>query len=171
MIVRREQPTDRAAVHAVHTAAFRPPGADPAAPVVEAELVEALRADPGWIPALSLVAEDDGRVVGYVVCTRGELGGAPALGLGPIGVLPDRQGEGIGSALLHAVAVAAEATGETTVCLLGEPALYGRFGYAAASELGIEAPDPAWGAHFQARRLQGPPQTGAFRYARPFDEL
>ncbi len=68
---------------------------------------------------------------------------------------------------------AADATGESLVALLGDPAFYRRFGFAAASELGIVAPDPAWGSHFQARALSSFPRglTGTFRYASPFAEL
>ncbi len=74
---------------------------------------------------------------------------------------------------MHAVLAAADATGEPLVALLGDPAFYQRFGFAAASKLGIAAPDPAWGSHFQARALSSAPRglTGTFRYASPFDEL
>ena len=48
---------------------------------------------------------------------------------------------------------------------------YRRFDFRPAAELGITAPDPAEGAHFQARRLTGPAVRGAFRYASPFERL
>jgi putative acetyltransferase len=53
---------------------------------VEARLLDELRLCDGWLPALSIVAEIDGAVVGHVVTTRGFVGDAPVLGLGPIGV-------------------------------------------------------------------------------------
>ena len=84
---------------------------------------------------------------------------------------PARQRGGVGSALMHSLLGAAEATGETVVALLGDPGYYRRFGFVPAAELGIAAPDPGWGGYFQARRLGGPPLTGRFRYAPPFDEL
>jgi predicted N-acetyltransferase YhbS len=90
------------------------------------------------------------------------------LGLGPLGVLPEAQGRGVGTALVHALVAVAEACEERLVALLGAPAYYGRFGFVPASDLGIEAPDPAWGEHFQARHLTGPRVTGRFRYAEPF---
>ncbi|TDC29989.1 GNAT family N-acetyltransferase, partial [Micromonospora sp. 15K316] len=71
MLIRREAPADVDAIRAVHVAAFAAPDAPDATPV-EATLVDALRADEGWLPALSLVATDpQGQVVGHVVCTRG----------------------------------------------------------------------------------------------------
>lgn len=104
------------------------------------------------------------------MATRGDLAGRPALGLGPVSVSPERQRDGIGSALVHALLGAADALGEPVVVLLGSPAYYGRFGFVPASSLGIESPDPEWGDHFQARPLAAyePDLRGPFRFAAPF---
>jgi predicted N-acetyltransferase YhbS len=59
--VREEQPADRDAVRRVEEAAFGRPD--------EADIVDALRADPAW--ALSLVAEVDGSIVGHLLFSRG----------------------------------------------------------------------------------------------------
>jgi putative acetyltransferase len=171
MLIRRETPQDVDATGAVTTAAFRP---RPDAPEpAETALVSSLRQEDGWLPALSLVAVADDAVIGHVVCSRGFVDDTPALGLGPISVLPDRQGGGVGHALMHSVLGAADATDEPLVALLGDPAFYRRFGFVAASELGIVAPDPAWGRHFQARALSSCPPglTGIFRYASSFAGL
>ena len=161
MIVRQESVGDVEAVSAIHRAAFPPPVEDPTADPIEVGLLAALRADDGWLPALSLVAADaeaPDDVLGHVVCTRAWVEDVPVLGLGPIAVRPDRQGAGIGSALMHAV--------------LGAPGYYRRFGFVPSTDVGIVAPDPAWGGHFQVRPLGGVAQpTGRFRYATPFDEL
>lgn len=170
MIVRRELPGDEAAVHAVHTAAFGPTSAGGEVP--EARLADLLRSD-GALPALSLVAQIHGAVVGHVVCSRGTLGDAPSLGLGPIGVLPAHQRDGVGSALMHAVLGAADALGEPAVFLLGAPAYYRRFGFVLSAPLGLEPPMPNWAEHFQVRTLTGWDRStrGAFRYAAPFDQI
>lgn len=173
MLIRQETAADREAVAAVHRAAFRhqaPEGSEP----VEVGLVDALRADSGWVGALSLVAENaTGTVVGHVACTEGHLGDVAALGLGPVGVLPDQQGNGVGGALMHAVLGAADALGYPVVVLLGHLDYYPRFGFQAASALGIVPTEPAWGDHFQARALSSwsPALAGPFRYASPFDAL
>ena len=166
MIVRRELPADHDAVRALHLAAFAPSE-------VEANLTDELREDAGFLPHLSLVAVEGERIVGHVIATRGWLEpfGTPVLGLGPLGVLPDRQRGGVGTALVHALLAVAEAADERLVALLGSPDYYRRFGFEPAAELGITAPDPAWGVHFQARLLNGPPLQGAFRYAEPFNRL
>jgi putative acetyltransferase len=69
-------------------------------------------------------------------------------GLGPLGVGPAWQRQGIGSALMHAVLAAAEALDESGVGLLGDPMFYRRFGFVAAAEHGVAAPDPEWGGAF-----------------------
>jgi putative acetyltransferase len=170
VIVRRERPADHVAVRAVHEAAFGPAvGRD----VVEARLVDELREDAGFLPYLSFVAIDGNDVVGHVIATRGWLEplGHPVLGLGPLGVDPDHQYAGVGTALVHALLAVAEAADERLVALLGAPGYYRRFGFVPAAQLGIASPDPAWGEHFQARRLKGPAVQGAFRYAEPFSRV
>ncbi len=170
MLLRRELPADHDAVRAVHAVAFQ---ASAEGVVVEAVLMDQLRADDAVIAALSLVAELDGEIVGHVLCSRGTVGGVPCAGLGPIGVRPGMQGRGIGAALMHAVLGAADATGEPLVGLLGEPAFYGRFGFVASSSVGVTAPDEGWGDYFQVRTLTAwdPSMAGPFRYATAFDAL
>jgi putative acetyltransferase len=165
LTVRREAPGDVESIRDVHRAAFG--GGEP----VEAGLVDALRADAGWLPHLSLVAMRDGELVGHVVATRARVGDGPALGVGPLGVVPAAQGRGVGRALMYALLGAAQARDETIVGLLGEPGYYGRFGFVAATDVGITPPDPGWGRYFQVLVAGGRSATGPFRYAAPFDDL
>jgi putative acetyltransferase len=171
--VRRAGPADRDAVRTIHRAAFAVPGAPAHAEVVEARLTDELLEDAGFLPHLSLVAVDGDDLVGHVICTRGwvEPIGVPALGLGPLGVLPPAQRSGIGTALVHAVLAVAEAADERLVALLGSPAYYRRFDFVPAASLGLEAPEPSWGEHFQARLLRGEPVPGTFNYAAPFGRV
>ena len=140
---------------------------------MEARLVDELREDAGFLPHLSLVAVEGDDVLGHVIATRGWLEplGHPVLGLGPLGVRPEHQRAGIGTVLVHALLAVAEAADETLVVLLGSPGYYRRFGFAPSTDLGVRAPDPRWGEHFQARRLSGSPVQGTFRYAEPFDRV
>lgn len=165
--VRRQRPGDETAIRAVHRAAFARGEGEP----IEVDLVDALRVDLGWLPHLALVAVVHGTVAGHVVATRATVNGDPALGVGPLGVLPAVQRHGIGTALMYALLGAAQAAGETLVGLLGAPEYYARFGFVAAAELGVRAPDPAWGRYFQALALADTAPHGAFRYAAPFDGL
>ena len=168
MIVRRETAEDHDAVAAITRVAFDTG--------VEARLTAALREDAaGFVPQLSLVAERGGHVLGHVIATRATVGGkGGALGLGPIAVAPRHQGEGIGSALMHAVLGAADALGAPVVVLLGDPRFSSRFGFVLAETAGIAPPVPEWGPHFQARTLAAwadAPLSGTFAYAAPFDAV
>ncbi|MEE9416777.1 MAG: N-acetyltransferase [Acidimicrobiales bacterium] len=164
MHIRREVPEDTGQIDEVQAAAF--------GQSLEAELVTALRDGGHSIAELSLIAEVEGRVVGHVVCSRGELAGQPSVGLGPIGVLPELQGEGVGSALMHAVIAAADALGEPLIALLGSPDYYRRFGFVPSTDVGITPPDPAWSV-FQVRTLStyDTAIAGQFNYAEPFNNL
>jgi putative acetyltransferase len=169
MIILRERPEHVEAIRTVTAAAFARP--ETTGPTMEATLVDELRASQEWLPHLSLVALDGDEVVGHVVCSRALIGAEPVLGLGPLSVRPDRQRQGVGSALMHAVLGAADALDETVVVLLGHLDYYPRFGFRPARELGITPPRPEWQDHFQARPLSSYVDTvrGAFSYAEPFD--
>jgi putative acetyltransferase len=170
VLIRREVTGDAEVIYAVTAAAFRRAG-ESGAPA-EAPLVDALRAGPAWIPALSLVAVDPGGdVVGHVVCSRGSVGDAPVRALGPLSVRPDRQLSGVGSALMHAVLGAADALSEPLVALLGSTAYYPRFGFRLAAEYGITPREPQWVPDFQVRTLTAydPSLRGRFAYPEPFD--
>ncbi len=177
--IRPERPADIPAVQALIAAAFAPAGHDGGA-VVEEVLNDALRRDAAWIGRWSLVADDDNEIVGQVTSSYGVLEHPdPAVperrivALGPVAVLPYRQRTGIGSELVRAVIERADAAGEPVIALLGSPDFYGRFGFVAAASVGIQAPDPAWGKHFQVRTLTAHDagMVGRFRYAAPFQGL
>ena len=173
LTVRRERPDDRAAVRAIHAAAFAAdtPSVEGAVPI-EVPLLDRLRTD-GWIEELSWVAEIDGEIVGHNICTRATIDGTPCVGLGPIGVAPNLQRDGVGSALMRAMIGAADARGEPVIGLLGSPDYYRRFGFRPSIELGIEPPNPAWGPFFQALPLSAWDDSigGQFEYAQPFRDM
>ncbi|WP_067896328.1 GNAT family N-acetyltransferase [Nocardia vaccinii] len=171
MLIRRERTGDIPAIDAVHRAAFARSEAD--TDPAEVDLVHRLRTDSGWMPTLSLVAEAGNRVVGHVCLTRAGVGPYPVLALGPIGVLPEHQRNGVGSALMHAALGAADALDEPLVGLLGSLEYYPRFGFQPGSCLGIVPDEPSWTSHFQVRLLTAyeSGMTGEFRYPEPFHTL
>ncbi|MER6945720.1 N-acetyltransferase [Nonomuraea sp. NPDC000554] len=130
-ITRPETAADVAQIREVNLAAF--PTSH------EAELVEALRADPeAWIPGLSWVAQaPGGGIAGFALLTRCHVGDSPALALGPCAVRPERQRQGAGSAAIHAALRAAREQGENLVLVLGHAEYYPRFGFAPASGYAI----------------------------------
>jgi putative acetyltransferase len=170
VLIRRETERDADVIRAITTAAFVPrrPGQVPP----EATLIDELRASPAWLPALSLVAVTPaGEVIGHVLGSRGHVGQDPVVALGPLAVRPDRQQNGVGSALMHAILGAADALGEPLVALLGNPAYYQRFGFELGTVYQIIPPKPEWQPHFQVRVLTRyqPQIRGLFTYPEPFD--
>jgi putative acetyltransferase len=160
--LRPEQPGDEAAIRELQRAAFAPS-------TLEAEIVDRLRADGDLV--LSLVAAEDDAIVGHVALSEARVEQHEALGLGPIGVDPTRQREGIGAALMEAAIAQARKTDYTLIALLGHPAYYPRFGFEPAeATFGItskyDAPPQAWMA--LALPAYSPRVRGRFSYAEAF---
>ncbi|MGE5691376.1 MAG: GNAT family N-acetyltransferase [Pseudomonadota bacterium] len=137
MTVRPARDAEWPDVLEIHRRAF---GSD-----VEPRMADDVRASDGFVPALSLVAEDDEALVGHVLTSWVGLQGSPRrlLQLGPIAVVPEHQGRGIGSALVRATLEAVRALGEPLVLLEGDPGYYRRFGFVRADELGLLPPPEA----------------------------
>ena len=102
----------------------------------------------GRTPAESLVAFDGERIVGTVRLWNIDCGGKPALLLGPVAVACDRQGEGIGAALMAHAVEAARLSGYAAIVLVGDAAYYGRFGFTAEKTGALAMPGP-----FERHRL------------------
>ncbi len=126
MIIRSETARDLGAIREVNVAAF---DGHPFSQQTEHLIVEALRA--AGALELSLVAEIDGEVVGHIAFSAASIGGTSSgwFLLGPVAVLPDLQGNGIGRALVESGLGMLRATGACGCTLVGDPAFYGRFGF------------------------------------------
>ncbi|MGE3871281.1 MAG: GNAT family N-acetyltransferase [Pseudorhodoplanes sp.] len=85
-----------------------------------------------------------GAAVGHVLFTAVRLEGSDlpvdAAILCPLAVVPQAQGQGIGSALVDAGLRRLADAGTALVFVLGDPAFYGRFGFIAAAPHGLAAP-------------------------------
>ncbi len=164
MRIRAETEGDRRAIADVTTAAF---GQED-----EARLVEAIRACDEFVPELSLVAEENGRIVGHIMFSYSALEGSDTrlLQLSPLSVAPDRQGHGIGSALIRKALRLADEQGEPLVLVLGHTTYYPRFGFRPASTLGLQPPNPDWEAAFMVVPLKAydPSLRGSVTFAPPF---
>jgi putative acetyltransferase len=105
----------------------------------EAALVDRLRARARLY--LGLVAVHGDGVVGHIVFTPVTLHCYQApytiLALAPMAVRPDRQRQGIGSALVREGLAACRAAGHDVVVVVGHPAFYPRFGFVPARPLGL----------------------------------
>lgn len=138
MDIRPEQPKDVAAIRELNRRAF---GQDQ-----EGNIVDALRANGGV--QLSLVAVDEGRVVGHILYSPVRIGALEGSALGPMAVDPTVQRQGVGSRLVEAGNGRLRQMGVPFVLLIGHPEFYPRFGFRPARPLGItcqwEVPDDAF---------------------------
>lgn len=82
-----------------------------------------------------------GRVVGHALVTPVTVdtarGRVELLGLGPIAVLPEEQGQGIGTMLVEACLERLRESGRAGIVVVGHPAFYPRFGFIPASRWGL----------------------------------
>jgi len=135
MNVREAHPVEHTAVRGVVEAAFE---GEPGVPAI----VEELRATRRMVT--ELVAVDGDAVVGHVALSRGWVDdddhAVPVVVLGPLAVLPAKQGAGIGTRLVAEALGAARRRGEAYVFLEGAPGYYGARGFARADRLGFERP-------------------------------
>lgn len=135
-VIRPEEPSDAAAIHAVTAAAFLDA---PHTSHTEQLIVDALR-QAGAL-AISLVAEQGGEVIGHVALSSVSVsdGSTGWYGLGPISVKPHRQGMGIGNLLMRAAIRSLRMRGAAGCVLVGNPSYYSRFGF--KPEPGLVLPD------------------------------
>lgn len=107
-------------------------------------LVERLRKSTAFIPELSLVAEYEDELVGFILLTKIKIVNDneifDTLALAPVAVLPDFQNMGIGGKLIIQAHTIAKEKGHKSVVLLGHEKYYPRFGYAIADKFGIQFP-------------------------------
>jgi putative acetyltransferase len=133
-MIRDEHPGDEAAIRDIHRRAFGEEG--------EGRLVDRLRAD-GLVVA-SIVAVDGEEIVGHVLFSELPIehdgGTVHAVALAPVGVRPDYQRQGIGSALIERGLERCRERGIDAVIVLGDPAYYGRFGFSGELAQGIASP-------------------------------
>ena len=158
--IRPEAPADMADIHVLVAGCF-PSDA-------EARLIGALRAA-GRL-SLSLVAVEDGQVVGHIAFSpmTGLDGG---LGLAPLAVHAAHRRRGIGAQLAREGLAGCARLGARCVVVLGDPAYYGRFGFAPAKRWGLTCEYGGDDA-FQALELvPGAISAGLIRYAPEFAAL
>jgi putative acetyltransferase len=101
-----------------------------------------------------VVAEENGHVVAFALLSRIMIGGEPGLALGPVAVAPERQRQGLGTAVVRDVLRRATEARERLVLVLGEPAYYGRFGFVAAAPYGITSEWSSAGDAWQVLALR-----------------
>lgn len=157
-MIRDSVPSDLEAILEVHRKAFK--GS-------EAELVRKLVENGKSI--LSLVAVQNGRVTGHILFTEVALDppSRSLLGLAPLGVLPEFQGQAIGTQLAETGIARCRNLQVDGIVVLGDPRYYSRFGFCPAAAFGLENEYGA-GDAFQFLPLRKGEFRGIVRYAPEF---
>lgn len=172
VIIRQEDVGDYLAVGELNRLAFNQES--------EAKLVDMLRKNESvFIPELSIVAEIDNEIAGYILFTHIEIVEAAipvatSLALAPVAVAPSFQGKGIGGRLIETGLDKAASLGFGSVIVLGHPGYYPRFGFLPASKWDIKCPYDVPADAFMARELfAGALENvpGTVRYPKEFDEV
>lgn len=169
MSIRFERESDRPSIRALHLAAFGDHGN------VVADLVDDLRSAVAKGEGLSLVAKERDEVVGHAMFTPSWLDAPRRLVdvqvLSPVGVVPDWQKRGIGSALIRRGLEMLIEGAVPVVFVEGPPDYYSRFGFDQATGLSFRKPSLRIpDAAFQALRLPSykPWMTGTLVYSDTF---
>ena len=162
MLIRAENPDEADAIDRLTRRAFAPM---PFSDQREAEIVHALRRDGAL--TLSLVAVEQNAVIGHVAFSPVTIDGVHDdwFGLGPISVCPERQRQGIGRALVQAGLAALRSRAASGCALIGNPAIYSRFGFISEGQLRYaNIPDQL----VQSITFRGPPPIGTLKFAPAF---
>ncbi len=128
-------------------------------------------------PVVSLVAEQDDKIVGHIMFSPVILTGHAQLkmmGLAPMAVAPQRQGKGVGSGLVRAGLEECARLGFGAVVVLGHEKYYPRFGFVPTTRWNIrceyDAPPEAFMAiELKAGYLDG--KAGTIRYHPAFEKV
>jgi len=168
MIVRPEKPEDIPAIRIVNERAF--------GRTAEADLVDALRRN--GKAAISLVADDDGRVVGHIffsaVTIQSRETELTGIGLAPLAVIPERQKQRIGSMLMGHGLRRCREEDHPFLVVLGHPNYYPRFGFVPASNFGIKSEYDVADEVFMVMELREGALTGCAgvaKYQPEFNEV
>ena len=162
LIIRCETPDDIDEIEAVTASAFLDA---PHASHSEHLILAALR-DAGAL-SISLVAEMDGTIVGNIAVSPVFIsdGTAGWFGIGPVSVIPQRQGQGIGSQLMRQVLKRLSEQRASGCVVLGDPAYYQRFGFNCDVNLVLPGVPPEY---FMALSFTELTPTGTVTYHHAF---
>ncbi|AJS61502.1 GCN5 family acetyltransferase [Paenibacillus sp. IHBB 10380] len=135
MIIRTENESDFFQVHNVNFIAF-------GEREDEARLVERIRATQNFVPQLSIIAEDNGEIIGHLLLSKAKIiedeKRHEVIVLAPIAVRSDYQKQGIGKQLIHEGLNRCKELGYYLVLLIGHPSYYPKFGFRPARQFGLE---------------------------------
>jgi len=165
--LRNEKVSDYRAVEELTREAFwnhYVPGCD------EHYLLHIMRNADCFINELDIIAEVDGKIVGNIVYTKAKIvtddgNCIEVLSFGPLSVLPEFQGRGIGGMLIEHTKNIAKELGYKAILIYGDPGYYSKFGFVAAETYQIGTADNMYAVPLQAIELiRGALSNGSGRF-------
>lgn len=162
-ILRLEQPGDEPGIRPLTEVAFKPM---PFSDGTEAPIIDDLRRDGDL--TLSIVATRAGEIVAHLAFSPVTIDGRPGkwLGLGPVSVLPDLQGQGIGTAIIEEGLSILRSTDIAGCILTGDPRYYRRFGFRSNGKLTYRDVPPAF---IQVLRFRHEDAVGRLAFSPAFE--
>lgn len=127
--IREATENDLKAVKEVLKAAFYREGKDEV--FNEWEFAEKVIGDKGFVKELCLIAVVEGKVIGYILLSKAQIGEHLGLSLGPLAVMPEYQNRGAGKQLVRKGLEQAKLLGYRYVALTGGE-YYLQFGFEPA---------------------------------------
>ncbi|BAU64392.1 GCN5-related N-acetyltransferase [Stanieria sp. NIES-3757] len=135
LIIRAETHLDYESISIVNNLAF---GQE-----TEAQLIDKIRNSENYIPELSLVAELEHQIIGYIMFSWIDLVAEKTikvLALAPLAVSPKYQNQGVGSTLVNEGLSIADNYNIPLVIVLGHPNFYAKFGFEPSVKYNIASP-------------------------------
>jgi putative acetyltransferase len=134
MLLRTETPKDYDHVYQLNIAAF-------GNREDESKLIERIRLSEEFIPELSIIADNQGEIVGHILLSKAKVVQADeiydVIVLAPVAVHPMHQKKGIGGMLINEGVKRATRLGYGLVLLIGHPTYYPKFKFQQAAKYGL----------------------------------
>lgn len=123
----------------------------------EHHLVIKIKDSKAYVPELSLIAKEDGKIIGHIMLSKitikDDEDRIESLALAPVSVIPEFQNRGIGSILTKKSIVIAEQLGFTSIIVLGHDTYYPKFGFEEAPKYNIYPPFEVPSSYFMVKFL------------------
>ena len=121
-------------------------------------LLHIMRNCDAFIKELDFVSEIDGKVVANIVYAKSKIVGDSGkhyevITFGPLAVLPEYQGKGIGGMLIEHTKEIAKELGYKAILIYGDPGYYSKFGFVEAENYDIRTSNNMYAVPLQALEL------------------
>ena len=130
MIIRKEEKKDLDEIRHINDICFNGD--------YESKLIDNLRKGSNFL--LSLVAEDNGKIIGHIMYSRIKIGGIDSAALAPMCVVPECQKTGIGTELIKESIRYLKEMKEKSIVVLGHTGFYSRLGFEKAADYKVKCP-------------------------------